>query len=179
MNLENQMSDIVKYNLLFKVLRKSSMLKELEQNDSTRKVIMNLKYAIASLDPHMYNLIKMMSTDPERFTIERINETEKTFLNYTNITYSHDKKEIITLRGKEVVTRSEQHFALVDNKTRKVFYYVNRNVYYDGKALFSNEDAAAFECAKFCVLELHERLSTTKEKMKIEQLKQDIFSDYE
>lgn len=146
--------------LFFALMRKSSnILKDYAITDKHRKNIINMKCSIASRDPALYKLVKLMATDPDRFEIS----------SYANIPRQLENGDVYG-----------SAFPKVTDKVTDLEFFIRKNsIDCKNIDIFTGEDHSAFIAMVIGLNKVKIRTEQFMVQRKKQTLRNDVLSNYE
>lgn len=156
-----------KSDMLFALLRKSTVLCELITNDNERNFLIDLKYQYSKLQPSIRNMIRIMATDIERFEMENssIKSIAGVFENYHT-------------SGEERPETGQNHPVLIDTVTNNRFVILRNTINVNNIVVFKDDEHKAFVVAFGCLVRAKERQEKIIRENKIEQERLNILSEF-
>lgn len=167
------MSKSLQYNLLFKVLRKSSHLSELVQDDAWRRRIIDMKYNLSKLDSHLYTYSKFVAGNIDRFDVKKPDVRAGGHSVSVHETWG-DRNFICTTSSIDGVPLS-----IIDSVNGNSFTIAGDKVYNSGFVIFENEDAHAFQLLALGLMDMKQRVVEFSREMKVSDMKSNLFNDYQ
>ncbi|AFC21600.1 hypothetical protein GAP32_150 [Cronobacter phage vB_CsaM_GAP32] len=156
-----------KSDMLFALLRKSKVLKDIVKTTNDRKFLIELKYQYCKLSPSLRNMIRVMATDIDRFNFTGDeNSVAQVMNNYYPIT------------GNERTETGNGHPELIDTITGNRFKIFRNTIKSKDVIVFKEAEHEAFIVACGCLIRAKQREDEIIKKNAEEQKRLNILSEF-
>lgn len=156
-----------KSDMLFAILRKSKVLKDIVNTNEERKLLIEMKYEYCKLSPSLRNMIRVMATDIDRFDF--IGDEKAISLVYENYHLYNMNEKLETGNGNP---------ELIDKITGNRFKIFRNEIKSNGIVVFKDMEHAAFVVACGCLFRAKQRQDEIIKKNVEEQRRLNILSDF-